>query len=86
MNAEEIGVSSVILGAGREKKDDIIDFSAGIVLNRKSGDKVAKGDIIATLYTNNKNSLNTAKEKFLSAIEYSNEKPKEIPLIYEIVR
>ena len=86
MNAEEIGVSSVILGAGREKKENTIDFSAGIVLNRKSGDKVAKGDIIATLYTNNKNSLNTAKEKFLSAIEYSNEKPKEIPLIYEIVR
>lgn len=86
MNAEEIGISSVILGAGREKKEDTIDFSAGIVLNKKSGDKVAKGDIIATLYTNNENSLNTAKEKFLSAIECSNEKPKEIPLIYEIVR
>lgn len=86
MNAEEIGISSVILGAGREKKEDTIDFSAGIVLNKKSGDKVAKGDIIATLYTNNENSLNTAKEKFLSAIECSNEKPIEIPLIYEIVR
>lgn len=86
MNAEEIGVASVILGAGREKKEDTIDFSSGIVLNKKSGDKVAKGDIIATLYTNNENSLNTAKEKFLSAIECSNEKPIEIPLIYEIVR
>lgn len=86
MNAEEIGISSVILGAGREKKEDAIDFSAGIVLNKKTGDKVAKGDIIATLYTNNKNSLKTAKEKFLSAIEFSNENPKEIPLIYEIVR
>jgi pyrimidine-nucleoside phosphorylase len=86
MDAEEIGISSVILGAGREKKDDAIDFSAGIVLNKKTGDKVAKGDIITTLYTNTKDSLKTAKEKFLSAIEYSNEKPKEIPLIYEIVR
>jgi pyrimidine-nucleoside phosphorylase len=86
MDAEEIGISSVILGAGREKKEDAIDFSAGIVLNKKTGDKVAKGDIITTLYTNNKDSLKTAKEKFLSAIEYSNEKPKEIPLIYEIVR
>lgn len=86
MNAEEIGVASVILGAGREKKEDAIDFSAGIVLNKKTGDKVAKGDIIATLYTNNKDSLKTAKEKFLSAIEFSNEKPIEIPLIYEIVR
>ena len=62
MNAEEIGVASVILGAGREKKEDAIDFSAGIVLNKKSGNKVAKGDTIATLYTNNKDSLKTAKE------------------------
>ena len=86
MNAEEIGVSSVILGAGREKKDDTIDFSAGIVLNKKSGEKVSTGDVIATLYTSNKNSLKSAKEKFLSAIEYSYKKPEEIPLIYEIVR
>ena len=86
MNAEEIGVASVILGAGREKKEDSIDFSAGIVLNKKTGDKVAKGDTIATLYTNNKDSLKTAKEKFLSAIEFSNEKPTVIPLIYKIVK
>ncbi len=86
MNAEQIGVSSVILGAGREKKDDAIDMTAGIILNKKTGDKVEKDDIIATLYTNNENSLKPAKEKFLSAIKFSQEKPKEIPLIYEIVR
>ena len=86
MNAEEIGVSSVILGAGREKKNDVIDMSAGIILNKKTGDKIKKGDIIATLYTNNETSLKSAKEKFISAIEFSDEKPKEIPLIYEIVR
>ena len=86
MNAEEIGISSVILGAGREKKDDLIDMTAGIILNKKTGDKIKKGDIIATLYTNNENSLKSAKEKFISAIEFSNEKPVEIPLIYEIVR
>lgn len=86
MNAEEIGISSVVLGAGREKKEDTIDFSAGIVLNKKSGDKVAKGDVIATLYTNNKNSLQSAKEKFIKAVEFSDDKPTDIPLIYEIVR
>ena len=86
MNAEEIGISSVILGAGREKKDDLIDMTAGIILNKKTGDKIKKGDIIATLYTNNENSIKSAKEKLLSAIEFSNEKPDEIPLIYEIVR
>ncbi len=86
MNAEEIGISSVILGAGREKKDDLIDMTAGIILNKKTGDKIKKGDIIATLYTNNENSIKSAKEKLLSAIEFSDKKPQDIPLIYEIVR
>ena len=86
MDAEEIGISSVILGAGREKKDDIIDMTAGIILNKKTGDKIKKGDIIATLYTNNKNSLKSSKEKFIKAVEFSGEKPICIPLIYEIVR
>ncbi len=86
MNAEEIGVASVILGAGREKKDDIIDMTAGIILNKKTGNKIKKGDVIATLYTNNESTIKSAKDKFLSAIELSNEKPVDIPLIYEIVR
>ena len=86
MDAEEIGISSVILGAGREKKDDIIDMTAGIILNKKTGDKIKMGDIIATLYTNNKNSLKSSKEKFIKAVEFSDEKPICIPLIYEIVR
>ncbi len=86
MNAEEIGISSVILGAGREKKDDTIDMTAGIILHKKTGDKIKKGDIIATLYTNNESSLKSAKEKFLKAIEFSIEKPDEIPLIYRTVR
>jgi pyrimidine-nucleoside phosphorylase len=86
MNAEEIGVSSVILGAGREKKDDIIDMSAGIILNKKTGDIIKKGDVIATLYTNNESTINSAKDKFIKAIEFSNEKPIDIPLIFEVVR
>ena len=86
MNAEEIGISSVVLGAGREKKDDTIDMTAGIILNKKTGDKIKKGDIITTLYTNSENTIKSAKEKFLSAIEFSGEKPNEISLIYEIVR
>ena len=67
MNAEEIGISSVILGAGREKKDDIIDMTAGIILHKKTAEQIKTGDIIATLYTNNENSIKSAKEKFLTA-------------------
>ena len=86
MDAESIGIASVILGAGRETKEDTIDMSAGIVLNKKTGDKIAKGDTLATLYTCNETSFNSAKEKYLSAIILSNEKPKEEVLVVKIVR
>ena len=74
LNAEKIGVTSVHLGAGRIKKEDSIDKTVGIVLNKKTGDKVAKGDVIATLYTNNESTIKSAKDKFIKAVEFSDEK------------
>lgn len=50
--ALEIGESAMRLGAGRETFDDVIDMSAGIVLNKKVGDKVKKGDVLCTVHTN----------------------------------
>lgn len=52
LNALTIGVSSMKLGGGRETLDDVIDMSAGIILNKKIGDHVDKGELLATLYTN----------------------------------
>ena len=86
MDAESIGISSVVLGAGRESKDDIIDMSAGIVLNKKTGDKIAKGDTLATLYTCNESTFASAKDKFISALEISNEKPSQEPLVFKVIR
>ena len=86
MNAEEIGVSSVILGAGRETKDSIIDHSAGIVLVKKLGDKVEIGDTLAVLHTNNKDAISAAEEKFLGAISMSDEKVEVGKLIYKTIR
>lgn len=57
MDTEKIGLASVILGAGRENKEASIDFSAGIMLYKKTGDKISKGEKLATLVTNNKMSL-----------------------------
>ena len=85
MDAESIGIASVILGAGRETKEDIIDMSAGIVLNKKTGDKIAKGDTLATLYSCNESAFNSAKEKFVYALEFSEEPINEESLIYKIV-
>ena len=85
-DAEKIGISAVILGAGREKKEDTIDMSAGIILNKKTGDKVTKGDTIATLYSCNKNSFEGAKKQFLDALEFSENEPIKEPLIYKVIK
>ncbi len=86
MDAEEVGIASVILGAGRESKDDIIDMSAGIVLRKKTGDRVNKGDVLATLHTSRNESLTQAESKFLSAIRFSENGSKRAPLIYKTIK
>ena len=85
-DTEKIGLSAVCLGAGRSKKEDSIDHSAGIIISKKRGDRVEKGDVIATLYTNNQNGLKSAEDYFLNAVRFSEEKPEEKPLIYKIIR
>lgn len=84
-DAEKIGAASVILGAGREKKEDTIDYGSGIVLSKKTGDKVKKGDVLATLYTNSESSLQSAVKTFLEAVEFSEEAPETKPLIYKVI-
>lgn len=84
-DAETIGIASVILGAGRETKDDTIDMSAGIILRKKNGEHVNEGDIIATLYTCDESSLVSAEQKFLSAYVFSDNEPQEEKLIYKII-
>ena len=85
MNAEKIGIASVMLGAGRESKEDTIDLSAGIVMNKKVGDRVTKGDLLATLYYNDL-SPEKARDCYLSALSFSSGKPTEKPLIYKTIR
>ena len=86
MNAEEIGVASVILGAGRETKDSVIDHSAGIVLVKKLGDKVSVGDTLAVLHTNDEKAISAAEEKFLGALSVSENKVELGKLIYKTIR
>ena len=85
MNTEEIGNSAVILGAGRASKTDEIDHLAGIVLNLKTGDRVKKGDVLATLYASKENMLELAEKRFLSALEIAENAPEESKLIYETI-
>lgn len=86
MDTEKIGLASVILGAGRENKEASIDFSAGIMLYKKTGDKISKGEKLATLFTNNKMSLEDAEKMYRSALFVSSVKPERKPLIYKVIR
>lgn len=84
MDTEKIGTASVILGAGRTKKGDPIDHSAGIILNKKTGDFVNIGDELAVLYTNNSLGVADAERLFKSALSFSGDKADKIPLIYSV--
>lgn len=81
MDAQGIGASSMILGAGREKKEDSIDYGAGIELRKKTGDRVCAGDVLAVLYTSEERRFADAKVRFLEAVRISEEKPAAKPLI-----
>ena len=82
MNAETIGVTSVVLGAGRETKDSGIDLSAGLVLHKKKGDAVRQGESLATLYTSKESLLDGAECLFREAVQVGSEQPEQQPLVY----
>lgn len=85
MNAEGIGSVCVMLGAGRMKKEDNIDPTAGIVLHKKTGEYVEKGETIATLFASDETVFERANSLFLGSISSENKKPQSNPLLLGIV-
>ena len=82
VDTEAYGLASLALGAGRNTMEDKIDYSAGIILKRKTGDFVEAGEEIATLYANDKSKFAAAEKLLLAATELQEKKPKEEPLVY----
>lgn len=85
MNAEKIGKLACSLGAGRVRKEDKIDMSVGIVLNKKVSDYVEKGDCLGYIHTNNENMIEEAKEQLLNIIKIGEYKKEKIKTILEII-
>ncbi len=85
MQTQEIGSACVILGAGRQTKEDEIDHSSGIILEKKTGMGVEVGDVIATIYASDETVLQAASDKILAAVNIGDEKPSDRPLILEVV-
>ena len=87
MDTEAIGVAAAHLGAGRETKDDTIDYSAGIVLQKKTGEYVEQGQTIALFHTSERRRLKDAEERFLHALTIEKENREQQPLILgQVVR
>ena len=81
-DVEKIGNASVLLGAGRIKKEDSIDFAAGITMHKKLGDAVKAGESICTFYANDPALFAAAEEMYRSGLVIGPEKPGVPPLIY----
>lgn len=85
MNTEQCGIASVMLGAGRIIKDGPIDYSAGIVMHKKTGDAVSMGERISTLYASDESLFTNAAQTYLAAITIGNTAPKVVDTILDIV-
>jgi len=85
IDAEDIGLGAMLLGAGRMKKEDPIDYAAGISLKKKIGDKVNLGEVICELKTNLEQ-FDDAIMKVKNAFVIKDEKPETKPYIYNIIR
>lgn len=81
----EVGMASLELGAGRKTMEDKIDPKAGIIFYPKIGTIIKKGEVIAELYTDKKEKVDSVKKKLLSAITVSNQKTQSVKLIKTII-
>ncbi len=81
INCFELGLTGIMIGAGRQKKEDPIDYPAGIMIHKKAGDAVKQGDTLATVYTNRKDELTQSEKKVSGAYTIGQDKPSPEPLI-----
>ena len=86
INAEAFGLIAMELGAGRATKESEIDLAVGLVLNKKRGEKVNKGDVLAYIHSNSEEKIEKARKSILENIVIEESYDLNIPLIYDIVR
>lgn len=85
IEAESVGKAALVLGAGRETKESVIDLGVGIVIHKKIADEVKQGESVATIYYNDEQKCIAAEAILKQAYALSSEKVTELPLVYEII-
>ena len=86
LNALEVGKTAMLLGAGRERLGDNIDYTAGVKMAKKYGDYVTAGELIATVYSNDNARIDAAGSRLLNAYQFSNHRPTPRPLLIETIK
>jgi pyrimidine-nucleoside phosphorylase len=86
IDAMEVGLTAMLLGAGRAKKGDPIDHAVGVVLQAKTGDDVKRGEPLLTIHANDGDTLAQARERLLAAYTWSEKPVQAPPLLYEIIQ
>jgi len=86
INAMQVGMATVALGAGRQKKGEPIDHAVGVVLHKKVGERVAVGEPLLTIYANDEQQLAEARDRLLTAYRWSNTPVRPAPLIRRVIR
>ena len=85
IDAYKIAYACKLLGAGREKKSDSVDFSAGIELKKIYGEKVEPGDVIAVLYSDSEEKIKNALDGVKEAFVFGDERPAHRAMVYKII-
>ena len=86
IDAEEVGLTVVDLGGGREKKGAPIDYEVGVVFKHKVGARVTRGEPLLTLHAKDHVDCDAAEERLLAAYEFSDTAPNPPPLIHKVIR
>jgi pyrimidine-nucleoside phosphorylase len=86
VDAREIGLSAVDLGAGRARKEEPIDHAVGLIIHHEVGDRVQKGEPLFTVHANDPGRLAAARERVLAAHAFSRQRVKPLPLFYQVLR
>ena len=85
LDAREVGLAALDLGAGRKAKEEPVDHAVGIVLHKKIGDHVSAKDALVTIHAQNRNDLKVAKRRLLAAYGWQDEPVQPPPLIHDVL-
>lgn len=85
IDAQEMGICSLILGGGRETKESVIDPAVGLILRKKVGDPVKPGDTLAEIHGNSAAKIKMAEEHFRKHYHITKERPEKRPMIYDVL-